>query len=364
MTWQELDLYGSARLGIAKPEREMTGFFWQSGSYTLVAGAKSYELSNHLGNVLAVVSDRGELQSAQDYFPFGMAMPGRSTGAYRYGFNGKETDPETGLNDFGARLYDNRLGRWLAVDPLAKKYPALTPYNFVANMPLIAIDPNGKEIVILITDPDKPAGKPLTIVYRNGKLFVQSLEDYKSGRKGDNTIKQRQVESPYEGKDKFALQVRDELNLLKAGDPILAGRLSTLEAVENKHRHIIEETDEENENSAMSLNGSKTLYNPTSEKGFDGDRSPLCALAHELLSHGWEADQNNAPEGRLPNGIPLEEVNGVNIENIARAIARKAAPDKPNLNQPRTHYSKISKDGKTVEEKREIPADRLVTPKK
>jgi hypothetical protein len=96
LVWKEQDLYGSSRLGMAKPEREVTGFFWQSGTYTLVAGAKSYELSNHLGNVMAVISDRGVLLSAQDYFPFGMAMPGRSTAEkHRYGFNGKETDPET-----------------------------------------------------------------------------------------------------------------------------------------------------------------------------------------------------------------------------------------------------------------------------
>jgi RHS repeat-associated protein len=145
LVWKEQDWYGSSRLGMAKPEREVTGFFWASAAYTLVAGAKSYELSNHLGNVMAVISDRGELQSATDYFPFGMAMPGRSTDAkHRYGFNGKETDPETGLNDFGARLYDTRLGRWLAVDALANKFPDWSPYVAMNNNPLIFIDPTGK----------------------------------------------------------------------------------------------------------------------------------------------------------------------------------------------------------------------------
>gem|GEM_PF-5465581 len=70
---------------------------------------KSYELSNHLGNVLAVVSDRrlgrdqilrddiaesckAEVISAQDYYPFGMEMEGRDYANndfnnYRYGFN-------------------------------------------------------------------------------------------------------------------------------------------------------------------------------------------------------------------------------------------------------------------------------------
>jgi RHS repeat-associated protein len=153
LTWKEQDLYGSSRLGMQKPEKVVTGYLYYDcpngyyGSWTK-SGAKSYELSNHLGNVMAVISDRGELQSAQDFFPFGMAMPGRSSGSYRYTFNGKETDPETGLNDFGARLYDNRLGRWLALDPLAKKYPELTPYNFVANNPLFFVDPDGKRILI------------------------------------------------------------------------------------------------------------------------------------------------------------------------------------------------------------------------
>lgn len=39
--------------------------------------------------------------------------------------------------------------RWLSVDPLASKYPSHTPYNFVGNMPINAIDPDGKEIYIL-----------------------------------------------------------------------------------------------------------------------------------------------------------------------------------------------------------------------
>jgi RHS repeat-associated protein len=69
---------------------------------------------------------------------------------YFFGFNGKEKDTEwTGQQgshlDFGARIYDSRIGRWTALDPLAAKYPDVSPYCFVKNMPIIAIDPNGKE---------------------------------------------------------------------------------------------------------------------------------------------------------------------------------------------------------------------------
>jgi RHS repeat-associated protein len=82
-------------------------------------------------------------------------MEGRFTTGddYRYGFNGMESDDEVKGNnnsyDFGARMYDNRVGRWFAIDPLASKYPSLSPYVFAGNTPILAIDPNGKEIVIV-----------------------------------------------------------------------------------------------------------------------------------------------------------------------------------------------------------------------
>jgi RHS repeat-associated protein len=50
--------------------------------------------------------------------------------------------------DFGARIYDTRLGRWLSVDPKQAKYPSLSPYNFVANSPLILVDPDGEKIIV------------------------------------------------------------------------------------------------------------------------------------------------------------------------------------------------------------------------
>ena len=70
---------------------------------------------------------------------------------YSYAFNGMEKDDEhtQGKYDFGARIYDSRLGRWLAIDPLSMKYTSLNPYNFVANSPLLYVDKDGKEISAL-----------------------------------------------------------------------------------------------------------------------------------------------------------------------------------------------------------------------
>ena len=136
------------------------------------ASQRSYEYANQLGNVLAVVSDKKQLdgtgstnQSAQpsivavtDYFPFGSPLLARAqqSRGYRYGLNGQELDPELkgrgNSYNFGARMQDPRLGRWLSIDPLAKRYPSHAPYCFVGNMPIAAIDPDGKRIKIVNND--------------------------------------------------------------------------------------------------------------------------------------------------------------------------------------------------------------------
>lgn len=53
----------------------------------------------------------------------------------------------TGL-DFGARLYDPRVGRWLSLDPLAAKYPYLSPYTYTADNPILFVDVNGEDFFI------------------------------------------------------------------------------------------------------------------------------------------------------------------------------------------------------------------------
>jgi RHS repeat-associated protein len=80
-------------------------------------------------------------------------MPGRtftSSIKYRYSFNGKESDPETigtsgSTQDYGMRIYNPSLGKFLSTDPLQKDYPFLTPYQFASNTPIQAIDLDGLE---------------------------------------------------------------------------------------------------------------------------------------------------------------------------------------------------------------------------
>jgi RHS repeat-associated protein len=82
-----------------------------------------------------------------------MLMPGRKyqagSSSYRYGFNGKEKDNEVkgegNQQDYGMRIYDPRLVRFLSVDPITKKYPQLTPYQFASNSPISGVDLDGLE---------------------------------------------------------------------------------------------------------------------------------------------------------------------------------------------------------------------------
>jgi RHS repeat-associated protein len=168
LTLTEQHLYGSSRLGVIYRNVNMKNAFTPPSMLTFTRGSRYYELSNHLQNVLVTISDKktgvdestdgtidyylADVISAQDYYPFGMLQPSRQYGQLgRYGFNGKENDNEVkgegNQQDYGMRIYDPRLGKFLSVDPITKKYPELTPYQFASNRPIDGIDMDGLEYV-------------------------------------------------------------------------------------------------------------------------------------------------------------------------------------------------------------------------
>lgn len=156
--WKESGIYAGKRVGVYRPDLPYMAEVGTGDS--LLRGMRNYELSDHIGNVLAVVSDRrnvaegaavADVRSANNYYPFGMAMPGRSFGndQYRYGFQGMETEDDLrGTNNSYTtefRQYDPRVGKWLSVDPKADKYAELSPYVAFLNDPVIVSDPLGDE---------------------------------------------------------------------------------------------------------------------------------------------------------------------------------------------------------------------------
>ncbi len=118
------------------------------------------------------LDEDGNVAGYDDYYPFGMVMPGRSMNNSnpnsKYKFTGKERDEETHYDYFGARYYDSRIGRWLAVDPLADKHPGSSPYNYTLNNPLKYIDPDGKDVAYFV-DPKGAGGKGHTVLFFQDK---------------------------------------------------------------------------------------------------------------------------------------------------------------------------------------------------
>ena len=149
-TLTEQHLYGAGRLGMKK--RDLALNVANASESTPVT---HYELTNHLGNVMAVISDKASdtneptVVSLSDYYPYGMTEPGRSwnAGDYRFGYTGheKESDLAEGVYTTEFRLLDTRLGRWMSVDPLFGKYAGMSPYNYCEGNPVVYWDLDGRE---------------------------------------------------------------------------------------------------------------------------------------------------------------------------------------------------------------------------
>lgn len=190
---------------------------FDSSTIGYLEGQKQYELTNHLGNVLVTVSDgktpvdtdllHGKdtayyytaiVVNAQDYYPFGMIEPGRSyilngDSTYKYGFNGKYHDDniygKDNSYDYGMRFYDPRLGRFMSVDPLTKKYPELTPYQFSSNSPIDSKDLDGLERIYYL-GAFANSGNSVLQLLDKAQIYTQAVKTFQdvNKNKGYNLI--------------------------------------------------------------------------------------------------------------------------------------------------------------------------------
>jgi len=119
---------------------------------------------------------------------FGSIKASVSKGEYRYGFNGMEKDHELkgegNSLDFGARIYDSRLGRWMSVDPLIAKYPSWNPYCFALNNPTFYYDKDGRDVGAGFKIKNNST-QPI-IIRGDGEQIIKSADGSSKRVNGDN----------------------------------------------------------------------------------------------------------------------------------------------------------------------------------
>ncbi|RXM63289.1 hypothetical protein BOQ60_18220 [Chryseobacterium sp. CH1] len=173
------------------------------GYYSFTENRYIYQYKDHLGNARVSFAKNSagvlEVTDTNNYYPFGLnhigGLKGLIGGYKSYKYNGKELQ-ESGMYDYGARMYMPDIGRWGVVDPLAEKMTRFSSYNYAFNNPIRFIDADGREPDDIIVGQKYQAqfNKTLTSVFgkeasnfnydSNGKLsFSGDTKNFNSDQK-------------------------------------------------------------------------------------------------------------------------------------------------------------------------------------
>ncbi|MBN1450510.1 MAG: RHS repeat-associated core domain-containing protein, partial [Anaerolineales bacterium] len=122
----------------------------------VLATVQRFFHNDPVASVGLLTDENGKRSQEIDYLPFGEILSDRHAPVepdlpQKVAFDGKELDSETGLQYFGFRYYDPRIGRWISADPLYRTTPdigldnakELNLYAFALNNPIGLHDPNG-----------------------------------------------------------------------------------------------------------------------------------------------------------------------------------------------------------------------------
>ncbi|WP_426481935.1 DUF6443 domain-containing protein [Chryseobacterium sp. R2ACT005] len=147
------------------------------GFYSFTENRYIYQYIDHLGNTRISFAKNSEgaleVTDTNNYYPFGlnhisgMFSTSGFGSYYSYKYNGKELQ-ETGMFDYGARMYMPDLGRWGVIDPLAEASRRFTPYHYGNNNPIRFIDPDGRLTVDNLQGGYSTGSAVADFMYRTG----------------------------------------------------------------------------------------------------------------------------------------------------------------------------------------------------
>ena len=293
-----------------------------------------YYLRDHQGNNRVVLNQSGTVEQVNHYYPFG-GLFGESTNieTQPYKYNGKEFDGMYGLNlfDYGARHYDAAIGRWMNMDPLSEGYYNISPYAYVGNNPVNAVDLRGDSITTIvntaITNPDGTTSLQSTQYY-----YGQNSSGTYGFIDGSGNL--------YSGTDAFVNSLTTALNDLRTGGNVGSALVSDLVSP-TKNVQIAQ-----GKNTA-DPNGTYIKWNPNSTTGGMNqigteNRPAYIGLGHEMshIQDIWKGTiDNNTWVTVGGTAIPNAEKYATHIENQLRA---------ENNISLRTHYGINISSGKRV----------------
>ena len=219
----------------------------EAGFVSLNDNKYHYYLQDHQGNNRVVASQDGVVEEVNHYYPFGGIFASTSS-VQPYKYNGKDLDRKGGLDwyDYGARMYDATLGRFMKTDRFSEKYVSLSPYQYGANNPVNNIDINGDSIWYTLND-------NIVTMHVTTKIFNNSSDNINMKRAAKDIASD--IKSSYEGE--FEWSDGKIYNLKVDMDLKVVTSMKDVESAD--HLFVLADSDGEGARGATSMSGGKVM---------------------------------------------------------------------------------------------------------